>query len=114
MYLVDTGKAADDDGQSTKVAGLQGSVLTRRTLTVVVVSDDDPLDALVAVLLGNGGNTLPFAGDLVLDLVGLAVSAVDSTNQAILCREWWVVSIKSQRLARWQTHGRCFANGHGT
>lgn len=82
--LVDTGEAADDDGKTTEEAGLKGSVLTRRTLTVVVVSDDDPLDAGLTVGSTDLGNTTPRSVKLVLDLVGLTVLRVDGTDQAVL------------------------------
>lgn len=82
---MDTGKATDDDRKTTEVTGLKSGVLTRRTFTVVVVTDDDPLDTLVTVFSRNSGNACPFLSELVLDLVGLTVGLVDGTNQAVLC-----------------------------
>ena len=81
---MDTGEGTSDDGQSTKEAGFQSSVLTGRTFAVVVVTDDNPLDTLVAVIPCGLRNSSPFTGDLVLDLVRLAVLNVDGTNQAVL------------------------------
>lgn len=81
---MDTGKAADDDGKTTEVTGFKSSVLTRGTLTVVVVTNNDPLDTLVTVFSRDSGNTCPFLGDLVLDLVSFTVSLVDGTDQAVL------------------------------
>lgn len=49
-----------------------------------MVTDDDPLDAVVAVVSANLGNTSIFTGDLVLDLVSLAVLRVDGADQAVL------------------------------
>lgn len=81
---MDTSKAANNDGQTTQVAGFQSSVLTGRTLSIVVVTNDNPLDALVAVLLRNSRDALPFTGKLVLDLVGLAVGNVNGADEAVL------------------------------
>ena len=44
--LVDAGKGADDHCSAAEVAGLQGSVLTGGALAVVLIADNDPLDAL--------------------------------------------------------------------
>ena len=83
VRLVDTGEGAGDDSKTTEEAGLESGVLTRRTLTVVVVTDDDPLDAVVAVVRSSLGDGAVLASDLVLDLVSLAVLSVDGTNQAV-------------------------------
>ena len=82
--LMDTSERTSDDGQSTKEAGLQSGVFTRGTFTVVVVTDDDPLDTLVTVVRCSLRDSSPYTGDLVLDLIRLAVLDVDGTNQAIL------------------------------
>lgn len=82
--LVNTGEGADDDGKTTEETGLKSSMLTGRTFTVVVVTDDDPLDAGVAVFSSDLRNTTPGSINLALDLVGLAVLSVDSTDEAIL------------------------------
>ena len=81
---MDTGERAGDDGKAAEETGLEGCVLTRGTFTVVVVTDNDPLDAVVAVVGSGSGDGAEFAGELVLDLVSLAVLRVDSTNQAVL------------------------------
>ena len=83
--LVDTSEGADNDSKTTEEAGFESSVFTGGTFTVVVVTDDDPLDTLVTVFGSNLGNTTPLAGELVLDLVGLAVLSVDGADQAVLC-----------------------------
>jgi len=82
--LVDTGERFDDDSKATEETGLESGVFTGRTFTVVVVADNDPLDALLAVCSSSLGNTSVFTSELVLDLVDLAVLSVNSTNQAIL------------------------------
>ena len=87
VRLVDTGEGAGDDSKTTEEAGLESGVLTRRTLTVVVVTDDDPLDAVVTVVGGGLGNSAELACDLVLDLVSLAVLGVDGTDQAVFYTE---------------------------
>lgn len=83
--FVDTSEGTDDDGKTTEVAGLKSSVLTGGAFTVVGITDDDPLDTLVAVLGGNLGNSCPLTSELVLDLVSLAVLSVDGTDKAVLC-----------------------------
>ena len=82
--LVDTSEGLDDDSKTTEESGLEGGVLTRGTFTVVVVTNDDPLDAPVAVVGSSLRNTAEFASELVLDLVGFTVLRVDGTNQAVL------------------------------
>lgn len=49
-HTVDTRKRLDDDGDTAQVAGLQGSVLARRALAVVLVADNHPLDTSRLVL----------------------------------------------------------------
>ena len=66
--------------------GLESSVLTRRTLSVVVVTDDNPLDVAVTVVRSSLGHTTNLASELVGDLVGLTILRVDGTNQAVLCK----------------------------
>jgi hypothetical protein len=81
--LMDAGEGADNDCKTTQEAGLQSGVLTRRTLTVVAVTNNNPLNALVTVVGGDFGNTAIGASKLVANLVGLAILSVDSTNQAV-------------------------------
>ena len=85
IRLVDTRERARDDREAAEEARLERGVLAGGPLAVVVVADDDPLDAVVAVVGSGGGDSTEFTGDLVLDLVGLAVLLVDGTNQAVLC-----------------------------
>ena len=82
--LMDTGERASDDGQTTEETRLKGGVLAGRTFTVVVVTDDNPFNAMVTVVGSSGGYRAVFTGDLVLDFVGLTIFLVDSTNQAVL------------------------------
>lgn len=49
-----------------------------------MVTNDDPLDALLAVGGSSLGDSSPFTSKLVLDLVGLTVLNVDGTNQTVL------------------------------
>ncbi len=58
-------------------------MLTGGTFTVVVVADNHPFNAVIAVVGANLGNTSPFTGDLVLHLVRFAVLRVDGADQAI-------------------------------
>ena len=48
-----------------------------------MVTDDNPLDTLVAVVGTNGRNAGIFASDLVLDLVGLTIISVNGTNETV-------------------------------
>lgn len=48
-----------------------------------MVSDDNPFDTLVTVLSSDLRNSTVFTGELILDLVDLAVLSVDSTNETI-------------------------------
>ena len=82
--LVNAGKAADDDGQAAEEAGFESCVLARRALAVVVVTNDDPADAVVTIVLGNCGDGAELAGLLVANLVGLAVLDVDRANEHVL------------------------------
>lgn len=82
--LVDTGEGTGDDGKTTQVTGLQSSVLTRATLTVVPVTNDNPLDATGLVVTGSSGDGVVLASEGVADAVGLAVLGVDGTNQHVV------------------------------
>lgn len=62
-------------------------MLTGGALAVVVITDNDPLDALIAVLSSDGRYALPFTSDLVLDLVSLPVGGVYCTDQAVFCEK---------------------------
>lgn len=103
---MDTGERSDDDSQTTKVSGLKSGVLTGRTFTVVVVTNDDPLDALVAIFGSDGGDTRPFTSELVLDLVGFTVGAVDGSDKAVLYERRLWLDKNIQHLRR-TTYGRC-------
>ena len=82
--LVDTSERAGDDGKTTKVTGLKSGVLSRRALTVVPVTNDNPLDTLGLVVTGDSGNSTPLTIGVVLDLVGFLVGLVDGTNQHVV------------------------------
>lgn len=42
---MNAGERLDDNGHSAKVTGLEGSVLARRALAIVLVADNHPGDA---------------------------------------------------------------------
>jgi len=46
VRLVNTGERSGNDGKTTQMPWLKGGVLTRTTLAVVPVTNNDPLDAL--------------------------------------------------------------------
>lgn len=82
--FVDTGKAASDDSKTAKVTRLQGGVLTRATLTVVPVTNDNPLDTTSLVVTGSSRDSIVVASEGVLNLVGLTVLGIDGTDQHVI------------------------------
>ncbi|KAI6748464.1 hypothetical protein HG530_015500 [Fusarium avenaceum] len=82
--LVDTGERSSDDSKTTEVTRLKSGVLSGRTLAVVPVTNDNPLDALGLVVTGDGGNGTPLASGEVVDLVSLVVGLIDGTNQHVV------------------------------
>lgn len=84
VSLVDSGKRLGDDGETTEESGLKSSVLSRRTLTKVIASDNNPSDTVVSVSNGSLGNSAPLASDLVSDVVGLLVLSVDGSNHVVV------------------------------
>jgi hypothetical protein len=63
---------------------LESSMLTGRTLAVVPVTDNDPLDAVLLVVTGDIRDGTVLAVERVLDLVGLAVLSVNGTDQHVV------------------------------
>jgi hypothetical protein len=82
--LVNTSEGAGDDSETTEVTGLESGVLTGRTLSVVPVTDDNPLDTTSLVVTGSSGDSIVLLGEVVLDLVGLAVLLVGGTDQHVV------------------------------
>lgn len=105
--LVDTSKAAGDDGKTTKVSGFQGGVLTRAALTIVPVTNNNPLDAAGLVVTSSSRNSIVLASEGVLDLVGFTVLSVDSTNKHVVGD---VVKM-STVLQPWASHGDVIGGG---
>jgi hypothetical protein len=80
-------------------------VFTRRSLSVVLVTNNDPRDVVVSVVAKKSVNTSQddetvqsnsrsdlrdgsvLASNLVKDLVGLTVIGVDGTDQTVLCTQ---------------------------
>jgi hypothetical protein len=79
-----TGERSDNDGQTSQMPGLESSVLTGRALTVVPVTNNDPLDAVLLVVTGDVRDGTVLSVERVLDLVGLAVLSVDGTDQHVV------------------------------
>lgn len=102
-----TGKAAGDDGKTAKVTGLQGGMLTRATLTVVPVTNDNPLDATGLVVTGSSRDSIEFFSESVADTVGLTVLRVDGTDKHVV-RD--VVKV-STVLQPWAGHGDVVGSG---
>jgi len=74
---VDSSERSNDDGGSSKESRLKSGVLSRRSLSVVLISDDDPRNSVLSVVGSDGGDRSELSGDLVLDRVGLSVGLVD-------------------------------------
>jgi hypothetical protein len=66
------------------VPRLQSGVLAGRTLAVVPVTNDNPLDAVLLVVTGNSRDSVVFAVEDVLDLVGLTILGANGTNQHVV------------------------------
>lgn len=105
--LVDTGEAASDDSKTTKVSRLQSSVLTRATLTVVPVTNDNPLDATSLVVTGSSRDSVVFTSESVLDLVSLTVLGVDGTNEHVVGDVVKMATV----LQPWASHGDVVSGG---
>ena len=71
-----------------------------------MVTDDDPLDAVVTVVCSGLGDRTVFTSYLVLDLVRLAVLSVDSTNQAVLRDVLEVTTVLEPRTTGGNVIGR--------
>jgi len=84
VALVDTGEAAGDDGDTAKMTRLKSSVLARAALTVVAVTDNDPLEASSLVGTGSCSNRAELASDLVLDAILLLVGVVDGSQEEVV------------------------------
>jgi hypothetical protein len=64
--------------------GLESSMLTGRALTVVPVTNNYPLGAVLLVVTGDVGDGTVLSVERVLDFVGLAVLSVDRTDQHVV------------------------------
>ena len=87
VSLVNAGKAADDDGQTTEEAGFQSGMFTGGAFAVVVITDENPLDGTVAVVGSGRWDSSPLACLEVLDLISFTVGRIDGTDQAVLYRQ---------------------------
>lgn len=81
---MDTSKRPHNDGGTTQESRFQGSVLSGRAFTVVLVTDNHPRDTSVSVGGTDGRDSAERAIHLVQNLVGLATVGVNGTNQAVL------------------------------
>jgi len=80
--LVDTSEALGDNDAAAEVTGLQGGMLTGRALAVVVLGNDEPLDATLLPLLSQLGDTV-LVSVFVIGHVGLTGGSVDGTDQGV-------------------------------
>lgn len=81
--LVDSGKGLGDDDAGAQVTGLKGSVLARGALAVVVLGNDEPGLVALLPLLGQLGNGVLGAVEVVGD-VDLARGGVDGRVERVL------------------------------
>ena len=120
-------KGSADDRSSTQESWFQSSVFSRRPLSVVLITNDDPWDSGISVAPLQTSALFPRCSNsssrcdiwdsavlsslLVEDLVGLTVVGVDSPNEHVLCS---CVSATSLFNAVEQMHGKCFPDDLGT
>eukprot|EP00053_Salpingoeca_punica_P020385 m.211399 g.211399 ORF g.211399 m.211399 type:complete len:843 (+) comp18318_c0_seq1:197-2725(+) len=109
--LVDAGEALDDDGAAAEVARLEGGVLARAALAVVLVADDHPVDVLALVEAGHRRDGVVLAGDGVEDRVGLAVGLVDGADQHVVADVVQVAAELEPRAGHADVVGRALALG---
>jgi hypothetical protein len=64
--------------------GSKSGMFTRRAFAVIVIPDDNPLNAMVTVVRSSRWESSPLACLEVLDLVSFTVG---STDRAVLCRQ---------------------------
>ncbi len=105
--LVDTSEGAGDDGKTSQVTWLKGSVLAGGTLTVVPVTDNNPWDVLGLVVASGIWDTGPLTIGVVLDLVSLTVGLVGGTDQHVVGDVVEVTSV----LQPWAGHGDMVSGG---
>jgi len=89
------------------VSWLKSSVLTRASLTVVPVTNDNPLDSIGLVVTGSGRNRAVFTSPEVPNLVGLAVLSVDGTDQHVVRDVVEVSTVLQPRTS----HGNVVSSG---
>lgn len=82
--FVDPGKALGDDGPAPKVARLQRSMLPARALTIVLISDHHPPDAVFLIVAGSVRDRTKLLGDSIAHGVGLAIFDVDGTDEQVI------------------------------
>jgi hypothetical protein len=71
-------------GGGTQVTGLQGGVLPGGTLSVVVVPDHNPAQAVLLVVTSYAGDGVVLPAQLVLDAVDAVVLAVEGADEHVV------------------------------
>ena len=74
---MDSSERSNDNSGSSEESRLKSGVLSRRSLSVVLISNDDPRNSVLSVVGSDGRDGSELSGDLVLDGVGLSVGLVD-------------------------------------
>mmetsp|Transcript_46906 Transcript_46906/g.120970 ORF Transcript_46906/g.120970 Transcript_46906/m.120970 type:complete len:334 (+) Transcript_46906:632-1633(+) len=81
---MDPSEGLDNHSATAEVTGLESSMLARASLTVVLVTDNHPSEALGLVLTGYFGHGAELTSDNVLHLVHLAGFGVGGTNEKVV------------------------------
>lgn len=84
VSLVYSGKALNDDGASSQVSWLLGSVLSAGSLSIVLVTNYHPARSVSLVVVSHIWQPTILSSQLVLDLVDGGVLDVDRTDQQIV------------------------------
>ena len=84
MKTYDTGKAPCNDSESSEMPWLKCSMFPRASLSIVPVTNDNPLDTLLLVVSSGSGNSADVAGHKVFDFVGFSIGCIDGTDQHVV------------------------------
>jgi hypothetical protein len=82
--LMNTGKALDNDGTSSKEAGLKSSMLATGSFTVVLFTKYNPVYATIPVGASNVRDSARGVIEAVGNLIHLAVVGINGTNEHVV------------------------------
>ncbi len=107
--LVDAGEALGQDDLHVEEARLHGSMLTRRALTVVVLSHDDAAQAMLLIVAGSSRHLFILSVQLILHGVALVVERIDSAHEQVGRDVLKVTAIAQPRTSHRDVVGGAFA-----